>query len=397
MILFSALVLTAHSHFRVESASNAAPHLKKKVGALGQLVDGDDTFALLDGNLLGLDNSFPNFRADAEEARFLVMTYKGIAHFKSLKRLPAPRHYLVWFHGLQLDHCLVRNTTYYSTSNDSNHLRGTKLRNDRRLSVADDLEDTIGSVDSVHFPVLELPTGSSFVRPNRLIDDECDFLEYVKTRDDVLWVNFDLADHVLTSDDPVYRLRGITVPPPNVVNVFSDFTASTRPYFLTFRGTLRPGWLGSSNARPDVARMFRNHAQNGVVVEFKNGGNVTDQDRLRFKELLNSSFGLVLHGDGRWNYRLNDVVASCSSPVIVADGLELPFAQLIRWNESSIVVPESETASSSSADDFMKHLPTDVTRIEEMNKKSCEIQNLFFRNITARGKALLQCALILVT
>ena len=208
-------------------------------------------------------------------------------------------------------------------------------------------------------------------------DPECEFLSYAKTRADVIWVNHDLADHVLTSNDAKYRMRGITVPSPNIIHTDGVWNAAERRYFLTFRGTYHYGWFRSSSARPNLLKAFHESSRPGIVVETVDEGECcTKADRRKFKEYLDSTYGLVPHGDGRWNYRLNDIVGVCSIPVIVADGLELPFSALIDWSKASVVIPEEYA---SNATRVLEFLSTNETQLESLYVFSnSELERILF-------------------
>ena len=53
-------------------------------------------------------------------------------------------------------------------------------------------------------------------------------------------------------------------------------------------------------------------------------------------ELFDSSYGLVLHGHGRWSYRLMEVLNGEAVPVLLADGWRLPLEEIINWPLLSI-------------------------------------------------------------
>jgi hypothetical protein len=54
----------------------------------------------------------------------------------------------------------------------------------------------------------------------------------------------------------------------------------------------------------------------------------------------------VPHGHGRWNHRFSEVIAAGAIPVVIADGLILPFSQLIDWRHAAVrVMHASNTAT----------------------------------------------------
>merc|ERR1719335_452684 len=64
------------------------------------------TFSFLDEDIMGVDKSNPNYVK--EHARFLLGKYKGIEWLKALPLRAPDRPYLLWFHGVQLDHCVTK-------------------------------------------------------------------------------------------------------------------------------------------------------------------------------------------------------------------------------------------------------------------------------------------------
>ena len=58
--------------------------------------------------------------------------------------------------------------------------------------------------------------------------------------------------------------------------------------------------------------------------------------------LLRSKFQLVPRGQGLHSHRLLEALASGSVPIVLADGIVLPFAELIPWHKAIIQVPEKE-------------------------------------------------------
>ena len=70
---------------------------------------------------------------------------------------------------------------------------------------------------------------------------------------------------------------------------------------------------------------------------------------------MNTSFALVPSGFNRWSFRFIDAIGACAIPVIMADGLTLPFDQIIPWDELVIWIP---SRFSDDALHIIKQLPT---------------------------------------
>lgn len=61
-------------------------------------------------------------------------------------------------------------------------------------------------------------------------------------------------------------------------------------------------------------------------------------------EIVRSVFCLCPLGWAPWSPRLVESVALGCVPVIIADGIRLPFPTAVRWSEISLTVPEKDVA-----------------------------------------------------
>jgi len=219
----------------------------------------------------------------------------------------------------------------------------------------------------------------------------------VKDRKDFVFVNFDLRDPWLAEDSHT-PLPGVTMAPmPKMNDILPMDPSETPKYVLTFRGKMHPGWYSTASVRPDLERMWLHNQLTGTVAEFLDKDyKYTDDDRTRYKDLLNTSFALVPRGDGRWNYRFSEVVNACAIPVIIADGLTLPYAQLIDWRKAAIIVPESSIKHLSDPRGLMNLLPQDATTIRAMRQEVCDINHKYFETPSKRWQAMLKSAAIYV-
>lgn len=290
---------------------------------------------------------------DRDAARFVLQGYPGIEKFKSLPCRSAKRPYLIWLGDLHLDKCF----------NPTQQVGPVSLSATSGLA---DRGDGIRDFDAA----------------------ECELLTYAKKRADVLMINYDLSDHVLSRADMGFK--GVTLPPPGFFRGRTPENLRTARFFLSFRGTNRIGYFRSSFVRPALLAAFRNNTRADVAVEFLGIPKwFAKDDKSRFEELLDSSYSLVPHGDGRWNYRFNDVVGACSIPVIMADNLTLPYEQLIDWSQAAIRIDEKFAGSEQG---ILDRLPADGRSIQRMRERVCEIHRRYFSTQTLRLDALLEAA-----
>jgi len=248
-------------------------------------------------------------------------------------------------------------------------------------------------------------------------EDNCTFAsELIEQRDDFMYVNFDLRDHNI-KDDGAKMLPGVTITPPKWYSGSPLNPLQDPKHFLTFRGRLTDGsWMGfvSQHVRAQLQKAFADFKSEGVVMElFDRKHKYGPQDSITYNDLLNTSYALVPHGDGRWNYRFSEVVGACAIPVVIADGLTLPFEELIDWREAAVFLQEDTWARSTSlprntragttnvsvsldASFMLSQLPRDPAQIRKMRQRVCEINDKYFATAEKRITALLQSAAIRV-
>jgi len=240
-------------------------------------------------------------------------------------------------------------------------------------------------------------------------DKDRKFLE--KRNGDVLVMGYDLRPF----DNNTGRLpHGITLPPPLLFGCTPGFgesqvtCRSREPYdpttppkfFLTYRGDKKPGLFYTSSVRPDLFKAFTNFSQDNVIVEFSQEEAPNPytyamsfhNNAHRYHELFDSAFTLVPRGHGRWTYRLSEAIGACSIPVIMADGLTMPFEELIDWGKMSITLPESLAKQGAQA--IIDRLPKDPAKIKEMRTEVCRINAKYFATQRIRMDAMLHAAFI---
>eukprot|EP00928_Gymnodinium_smaydae_P058333 TRINITY_DN4153_c0_g1_i2.p1 TRINITY_DN4153_c0_g1~~TRINITY_DN4153_c0_g1_i2.p1 ORF type:complete len:339 (+),score=51.77 TRINITY_DN4153_c0_g1_i2:61-1077(+) len=217
----------------------------------------------------------------------------------------------------------------------------------------------------------------------------------VKSRNDFLFVNFDLRDPWL-ADDSHNPLPGVTMaPPPHTGDIVPRHPSETPKYVLTFRGGMHPGWYHTASVRPDLERLWSHSRPKDTVVEFVQHG-YKAEDKAIYKDLLNTVFAIVPHGDGRWNYRFSEVVNACAIPVVIADGVTLPYAQLIDWSSAAVILPESSIKNLTDPQDFMALLPKDAETIRAMRQEVFDINQKYFETPSKRWQAMLKSAQVYV-
>jgi hypothetical protein len=138
------------------------------------------------------------------------------------------------------------------------------------------------------------------------------------------------------------RSLGVTLPPEigfYKLNLFYPQT-KTFEYLLVFRGAC------STHIRRALTQIFANRSagEEDVLIEWTKD---CAKDAIQASEppnyddmMATARFCLLPRGDRRWTYRLMDALARGCIPVFVADGLSLPFEQLIPWDKISIRIPQ---------------------------------------------------------
>jgi hypothetical protein len=225
-------------------------------------------------------------------------------------------------------------------------------------------------------------------------------------RSDILYFALDRTDHRLCDDSGLSTLPGVAMAPPATSFRQTTTTSKTamipttqnKRYLVSFAGTNHEGYYGSSMVRPWLFRSY----QNWVNQTTENHGD--DDDVLitellttpsEYKDLLRQSkFGFVPRGDGRWNFRLYDLIEFGVIPVFLADGYEPPFAPLIRWELASVTFPETQAKDLETIVSRLRRFSNDD--VEQMARSVQEIRTRCFRTAKARVDCLLQSLSILV-
>ncbi len=262
------------------------------------------------------------------------------ANLKHLARLPSrtrSRPYVVLAYGFDLTHCFAA-------------CRGQRI-GQRNLCNRTALEQWIAQYGDAQ----------------RLLDWEtCDVAFEVIARPDILFVMHDRRGYVLTNDTAP-PLPGVTIPSRVCDNSGSTSSCDTvdvrhppsglrgaTQFLLTFRGTTSVGHYETSRVRFALQDAYAEYASRGrqqsgasddgpvafdVVHEGSNANAASKESYA--EQLRNSRFVLVPRGDVRWSHRFTEVIAAGAIPVVLSDGLTLPFAKSIHWPEAAVVLPEA--------------------------------------------------------
>ena len=62
----------------------------------------------------------------------------------------------------------------------------------------------------------------------------------------------------------------------------------------------------------------------------------------------------------------SEAVGACSIPVVIADGLTLPCAELVDWDPLVVRVAEAELDAARDVDELLARLPRDPARVLAM-------------------------------
>jgi hypothetical protein len=170
-----------------------------------------------------------------------------------------------------------------------------------------------------------------------------------------------------------------------------------RRFLITFRGenNINVEQIGP-NVRPLLRKAFGNMKRDDVLVQVKELGKplpAIPETDITYEELLvNSTYVLVPRGHGRWSYRMSETVGACSIPVILSDGMTMPFEELIDWKKAAIRLPEK--IAHAGADTILAALPKDPAVIHAMRQEVCKINEKYFASMGTRVDAMLRACVV---
>eukprot|EP00929_Paragymnodinium_shiwhaense_P058282 TRINITY_DN29175_c0_g1_i2.p1 TRINITY_DN29175_c0_g1~~TRINITY_DN29175_c0_g1_i2.p1 ORF type:complete len:286 (-),score=54.31 TRINITY_DN29175_c0_g1_i2:27-884(-) len=213
------------------------------------------------------------------------------------------------------------------------------------------------------------------------------------TRNDILFVGYDLRPFF---NDTAPVMPGITFAPPRGTKGPHFDAAEKTQYLLTFRGDKKLGLNGVSKVRKHLKDAFGALPKRSDVIV-----NIHEPDTgslqgytVEYEALFNSTYTLVPRGHGRWTYRFSEAVGACSIPVVIADGLTLPYEELIDWSKASIRLPEKAAEQADAAAAILSKLPNEPKKVAEMRQEVCRISETYFRSMAKRADAMLLAAAV---
>lgn len=209
-------------------------------------------------------------------------------------------------------------------------------------------------------------------------------------RRDLLFVSFDLRDYMLGSTrfaSFAEPMPGVTMAPPHFFKGKPSRPEISPQFFLTFRGRENLGNDGNL-LRRHLKSNFRSKRTDisVTIVEHE----AVFPSKPSYEELMDTAYALVPGGQSRWTYRFSEAVGACAIPVVMADGLTLPFEDLIDWSQIALVREEALARSASRK--LIESLPTNMTEIWLKRSHLCMINDLYFRTMEKRAVAMLKSA-----
>jgi hypothetical protein len=226
----------------------------------------------------------------------------------------------------------------------------------------------------------------------KILDAGKGIKEIVEKRPDFYALDYDLRDGIDKSAEPV---RGVTIAPHNYYNGKKQAPDAPRKYFVTFQGRktskLRHELHDAFNAKTSKYHNRRDIAIETVMDRMWNVNQQTGDHR--FNEKMNTTYALLPKGDDRWSLRFSEAIGAGAIPVIIADGLTLPYENIIDWSKASIRLPN---VAAQDADQIMQALPTDKATIMKMRNEVYDINRKYFATKEARADAMLLDAAALV-
>jgi hypothetical protein len=212
----------------------------------------------------------------------------------------------------------------------------------------------------------------------------------VLSRKDMIFFSFDLRFWAGDDDDAI-PMPGVTVATESMFKRPYDPDIQPR-YFMTFRGSENNRMhMQNWELRTVVKNTFKSFNEDNLHSDVKVCVAETCNGFPDFQDLLNTSYGLILAGHGRWSMRLTETVQACAIPVVMADGLTLPYSELINWT-SMLFIRSERLATNASA--LISSLPRDPALIRTMRRRVCQASKFYFETYEKRFTATLRSALL---
>ena len=80
-------------------------------------------------------------------------------------------------------------------------------------------------------------------------------------------------------------------------------------------------------------------------------------------------------------------IGACSIPVILADGLTLPYEQLFDWTDAVIRISIIVLVNITHANELLEYLPKDRATILAMRHRVCDINDMWMSTPAAHARA----------
>jgi hypothetical protein len=149
--------------------------------------------------------------------------------------------------------------------------------------------------------------------------------------------NVIVADGSLAAHERALNPRTISMPALPIVRLRPPSAAAARPILASFQGA------PSHPVRAELARIGNGADIVVNLIDPKNHLGRIDAEAgrtdLSYEDLLDASvFSFVPRGDALFSYRLLEVMARGSIPVILSDGWVLPFDRTVDWPSLSVSV-----------------------------------------------------------
>jgi hypothetical protein len=166
-----------------------------------------------------------------------------------------------------------------------------------------------------------------------------------------------------------------TISMPALPVTVGGYRSDHKHILAGFRGAAshpcRHALAGLHNGTSIVAELVgrENHAGR---IDAENG--ITDPD---YVELMAASiFAFVPRGEAEFSYRLLEAMSFGCIPIVISDGLVLPFDRSVRWPEFSLHLPENRI---SEIPDFLRQISPD--RVTAMQNGVVAVYRQFFGDL----------------
>ena len=141
-----------------------------------------------------------------------------------------------------------------------------------------------------------------------------------------------------------------------------------RTNLLFFRGHLPKNYIDKKQVRAHLYESLKN--VEGIIVEAATSTSKASyvDHQTYLDNMLRSKFCLCPRGDTAGSKRLYESIVAGCIPVIVSDGLELPFKRHIDWPSMSVRISETEALRNPvGIVDKLKNMPTSAVRSMHTN------------------------------